>query len=82
MSKDRFSFFGTEVDRRSLDEIMGKGQRTAIQELEMLEMMAALAVLAAVKVWQKLIKSFCSLIARQCEVPFSRVGQQMKTVTK
>ncbi len=49
MSKDRLSFFSTEIDRRSLEEIMAKGQRTAIQELEMLEMMA---VLAAVKVWR------------------------------
>ena len=49
MSGDRLSFFSTEVDRRSLDEIMAKVQRTVIQELEMV------AVLAAVRVWRKLI---------------------------
>ena len=50
MSTD-LSFFSTEVDRRSLDDILAKGQRTVIQELEMM------AVLAAVRVWRKLIKS-------------------------
>ena len=52
MAKDRLSFFSTEVDRRSLGDIMAKGQRTVIQELEMM------AVLAAVRVWEKLIKSW------------------------
>ena len=45
MSKKTFSFFSTEVDKRRLDNIMAKGQRTVIQELEMM------AVLAAVRVW-------------------------------
>ncbi len=51
MSKKTVSFFSTEVDKRTLDDVMAKGQRTAIQELEMM------AVLAAVRVWRKLIKS-------------------------
>ena len=51
MSKKTLSFFSTEVDKRMLDDIMAKGQRTVIQELEMM------AVLAAVRVWRKLIKS-------------------------
>ena len=51
MSKDRLSFFSTEVDRRSLDDFMAEGHRTVIQELEMM------AVLVAVSVWRKLIKS-------------------------
>ena len=51
ISKDRLSFFSAEVDRRSLGEIMAKGQRTVIQELEMM------AVLVPVRVWRKLIKS-------------------------
>ena len=41
MSKKVLSFFSTEVDKRTLDEVMAKGQKTVIQEL----------------VWQKLIKS-------------------------
>ena len=41
MSKKILSFFSTEVDKRTLDEVMAKGQKTVIQEL----------------VWQKLIKS-------------------------
>ena len=40
------SFFSTEVDKRTLDEVMAKGQKTVIQELEMM------AVLAAMKVWK------------------------------
>ena len=51
MSKKILSFFSTEVDKRTLDDIMGKGQKTVIQELEMM------AVLAAVRVWRKLIKA-------------------------
>ena len=43
MSKKVISFF--------LDEVMAKGQKTVIQELEMM------AVLAAMKVWKKLIKA-------------------------
>ena len=51
MSKKVISFFSVEVDRRTLDEVMAKGQKTVIQELEMM------AVLAAMKVWKKLIKA-------------------------
>ena len=51
MSKKILSFFSTEVDRRTLDEVMAKGQKTVIQELEMM------AVLAALRVWQKLIQA-------------------------
>ena len=32
--------------------------------------------------WSNLVVLFCSLTVRQCEVPFSRVGQQTKTVTR
>ena len=52
MSKKILSFFSTEVDKRTLDEVMAKGQKTVIQELEMM------AVLAAMRVWRKLIKAF------------------------
>ena len=51
MSKKVISFFSVEVDRRTLDEIMATGQKTVIQELEMM------AVLSAMKAWQKLIKA-------------------------
>ncbi len=51
MAKETLSFFSTEVGKRILDDVMAKGQRTVIQELEMM------AVLAAVKVWRKLIRS-------------------------
>ena len=71
MSKKILSFFSTEVDKRTLDEVMAKGQKTVIQELEMMAVLAAMSV-----------GSFCSLTARQCEVPSSRAGQQTKTVTK
>ena len=45
------SFFSVKVDTGMLDEIMAKGQKTVIQELEMM------AVLAAMKVWKDLIKA-------------------------
>ena len=51
MSDERLSFFSTEVDKKLLDNIMAKGQKTVIQELEMM------AVLAALRVWRKLIRS-------------------------
>ena len=51
MSKKVLSFFSTEVDKRTLDEVMAKEQKTVIQELEMM------AALAAMRVWQKLIKA-------------------------
>ena len=50
-SEERLSFFSTEVDKKLLDNIMAKGQKTVIQELEMM------AVLAALRVWRKLIRS-------------------------
>ena len=51
MSKRTLSFFSTEVDKRTLDDIMAKGQKTVTQELEMM------AVLAAMRVWRKLIRA-------------------------
>ena len=51
VSKKTRLFFSTEVDKRTLVEVMAKGQKTVIQELEMM------AVLAAMRVWQKLIKA-------------------------
>ena len=45
------SFFSVKVNTGTLDEIMAKGQKTVIQELEMM------AVLAAMKVWKDLIKA-------------------------
>ena len=44
-------FFSSQVDKALLDDTMAKGQRTIIQKLEMM------AVLAAIKVWKALIKS-------------------------
>ena len=51
MSEKVVSFFSVKVDAMTLDEIMSKGQKTIIQELEMM------AVLAAMKVWKELIKT-------------------------
>ena len=73
MSGKVISFFSVKVDTGTLDEIMAKGQKTVIQELEMM------AVLAAMKVWKELIKA-CRV--RQYEEPSSRVGRQTTTVTK
>ena len=51
MSKKVISFFSVEVHKRTLNEVMAKGQKTVIQELEMM------AVLSAMKVWRKLIRA-------------------------
>ena len=51
MSEKVVSFFSLKVDTVTLDEIMSEGQKTVIQELEMM------AVLAAMKVWKELIKT-------------------------
>ncbi len=51
MSKKTRSFFSGEVDKRTLDDMMAKGQKTVIQELEMM------AVLASMRVWRELIKT-------------------------
>ena len=51
MSGRVISFFSVRVDAGTLDEIMAKGQKTVIQELEMM------AALAAMKVWKELIKA-------------------------
>ena len=51
MSGKVISFFSVKVDTGTLDEIMAKGQKTVIQEFEMM------AVLAAMKVWKDLIKA-------------------------
>ena len=45
------SFFSVKMNTGTLDEIMAKGHKTVIQELEMM------AVLAAMKVWEDLIKA-------------------------
>ncbi len=51
MSEKVISFFTVKVDTVTLDEIMSKGQKTVIQELEMM------AALAAMKVWKDLTKT-------------------------
>ena len=50
MSEKVVSFFSVKVDTVTLDEKMSKGQKTVIEELEMM------AVPAAMKVWKELIK--------------------------
>ena len=51
MSGETLSFFSEAVDNDTLDDIMSKGQKTVIQELEMM------AVLAAMKSWRSLLKT-------------------------
>ena len=51
MSKKTLFFFSEAVDDDTLNDIMSKGQKTVIQELEMM------AVLAAVKSWHSFLKS-------------------------
>ena len=51
MLKKTLFFFSEAVDDDTLNEIMSKGQKTVIQELEMM------AVLAAVKSWHSFLKS-------------------------
>lgn len=51
MSGKTLFFFSEAVDSATLDDIMSKGQKTVIQELEMM------AVLAAVKSWRSFLKS-------------------------
>ena len=51
MSGKTLFFFSEAVDSDTLDDIMSKGQKTVIQELEMM------AVLAAVKSWRSFLKS-------------------------
>lgn len=51
MSGKTLFFFSEAVDSATLDDIMSKGQKTVIQELEMI------AVLAAVKSWRSFLKS-------------------------
>ena len=51
MSGKTLFFFSEAVDDNTLDDIMSKGQKTVIQELEMM------AVLAAVKSWRSFLKS-------------------------
>ena len=45
MSKKTLFFFSEAVDNDTLDEIMSKGQKTVIQELEMMAVLAAVKVL-------------------------------------
>ena len=49
MSGEQWSFFSIEVEKRVLDAMMSKGQRTIIQELEMM------AVLGALRSWQETV---------------------------
>ena len=51
MSTKTLFFFSEAVNDDTLDEIMSKGQRTVVQELEMM------GVLAAVKSWHSFLKS-------------------------
>ena len=51
MSEKVISFFSVKVDTDILDEIMSKGQKTVVQELEMM------AVLAALRNWKDLIRA-------------------------
>ena len=79
ISGETLSFFSTQVDTSLLDDFMVKGQKTVIQELEMM------AVLAAIKVWKKLIKSRRVVLftySEAVEVLSSKVGQQTKTVAQ
>ena len=55
MSEKVISFFSVRVDTATLDEIMSKGQKTVLQEFEMM------AVLAAVRGWKEMIKT-CRLV--------------------
>ena len=73
MDGDCLSFFSAEVEKEMIDAIVSRGQRTIIQELEML------AVLCAFKCWHT--GSCCSLTVSQCGEPFSRVGRPTLTVT-
>ena len=76
MSEKVIAFFSVKVDTGALDEII-KGQKTVIQELEMM------AVLAAMKVWKELIKTCRVVLFTDSEaVPSSRVRRQTTTVTK
>ena len=49
MLREQLSFFRTEVCKKVLNAMMSKGQRTIIQELEMM------AVLGALKSWREMI---------------------------
>ena len=51
MSERVISFFSARVDTATLDDVMSKGQKTVIQELEMM------AVLAALKSWKAVIRA-------------------------
>ena len=51
MSGQQLSFFSPKIGKKTLSDIMSTGQRTVIQELEMV------AVLASVSVWQSLVKA-------------------------
>ena len=58
------SFFSEKADTKLLDDIMSNGQKTIIQELEMM------AVLAALRAWKERV-SACRVVflltVRQCE---------------
>ena len=73
MDGDFLSFFSAEVEKEMIDAIVSRGQRTIIQELEML------AVLCAFKCCHT--GSCCSLTVSQCGEPFSKVGRPTLTVT-
>ena len=69
MHGDRLAFFSARVEKEMVDAIVSKGQRTIIQELEML------AVLCAFKCWQE------KATIHRCGGPFSKVGLPTLTVT-
>ena len=71
------SFFSAEVEGDMIRSIVTRGQRTIIQELEML------AVLCAFKCWQKesaVHRVVLFTDTNQCVEPFSRIGPQTVTV--
>ncbi len=55
MSEKRLSFFSEKADTKLLDDVMSNGQKTIIQELEMM------AVLAALRAWKERV-SACRVV--------------------
>ena len=62
MSGQQLSFFSPKIDKKTLSDTMSTGQRTVIQELEMM------AVLASVMVWQSLVKACRVVLFTDSEV--------------
>ena len=77
MQGNHLSFFSAKVEKEMIEVVVSKGQRTIIQELEML------AVLCALKVGKSrpcLTGWFSSLTVKQFAEPFSKTGQPTRTV--